>query len=667
MSTSAIDFMTRYDEEAGIASRERRERARKAPERAEKLASKAARARATANAIIDPKARAAALAKIEDRESFRLRRHEQILADNIRAAARLETGFLSKDQWIGDSFRRGMTFERGLRSDVLGEVGKRFVAGCPRHVRSANEKGMMRVETTRKVLNLDNAWVEANRAMVSLVRIDLDGIFRDFKQLEFLLREIVDDGHLVCMPHLVVGELKRSSTVQQQEQHGDTMLVRPHLWFVLPTAVNCTDTGRQDPKKLLASVYRGLLNVLAPLGADPQAALMLARGKNPLSPWWTVEVFNSGSFPSMSEYAAKLESKMNIGRQELARQAAAIQSGGDREASNAAFTIWQREAYDVLRAAHADRDPDYLTAVGNPAAIVEFLRPRMSMIGLAPTARDKGLPTERARYVYEKVIGYAANSWDPAVPDKPRRNRGRFSHVVERIKDGRMRQAAAGRIVASERADASVTVIADEIERFRTMGTEPTKAAVSRSTGLHRNTVGRRWHSALSQCTRRSLVKKVTRGPVHPKEQDQAQAKDGKSAFGAARFSAETVQPGAAASAVPEVGTFCNDIGDSFFTSSTVSGTEPVRPMASVGRPAVGPVVVGKAEPNAAMKPSNEALQTRCGEKHIFSRPRSKSPSDGNASLIATVASPRIGIGSCRSAASALWSCAAPAGCSRPP
>ena len=519
--------------------------------------------------------------KIEDRESFRLKLQEQIQADNVRAAARLETGFIAQDQWIGESFRRGMTFERGLRSDAFGEVGKRFVAGCPRRVRSANEKGMMRVETSRKILNLDNAWVEANRAMVSLVRVDLDGVFRDFEQLEFMLQEIMEDGHLLCMPHFAVGEIRRTSTVQQQDEYGDTILVRPHLWFVLSDAVNCTETGREGPKKLLASVYRGLLNVLAPLGADPQAALMLARGKNPLSPWWSVEVFNGKSFPSLSEYAARLESKMNVGRQELARQAAAIQSGGDKEASNAAFTGWQREAYDILRAAHADRHPDYLAALGNPDAIADFLRPRMSTMDVAASARDaaRGLSPERAAYVFEKVVGYAASSWDPAVADKPHVNRGRLSHIVENINGGRKRQAAAGRTVASERADASVNAIADEIERFRKAGTEPTQADVVRATGLHRNTVGRRWHSALSECTRRSIDIKVTHHPVHPKEQNQAQAEEdkamGKPIFGGPRFKPWVVKAKTVKSDVPEVGTVHDDIGDSFSRAAACPKSNP--------------------------------------------------------------------------------------------
>ncbi len=641
MATSPIDFMTRYEEEAGSASRERRERASTAPERAEKRAAKVARDRATANAVIDPKARAAAIAKIEDREPFRLRLQEQIQADNIRAAARLETGFLAQDQWIGDSFRRGVTFERGLRSDALGEVGKRFVAGCPKRLRSANEKGMMRVETSRKVLNLDNAWVEANRAMVSLVRVDLDGIFKDFEQLEFLLQEIMDDGYLVCMPHLVVGEIRQSSTLQQQEHYGDTFLSRPHLWFVLPAAVNCTETGRDGPKKLLASVYRGLLNILAPLGADPQAALMLARGKNPLSPWWAVEVFNGESFPLLSEYAEKLEDRMNIGRQELSRQAAAIQSGGDKEASNAAFTGWQREAYDILRAAHADRHPDYLAAVGNPDAIAEFLRPRMSTMDIASSARDaaKGMSPERAAYVFEKVVSYAASSWDPDVADKPRVNRGRLSHVVDGIQGGRKRQAAAGKAVANERADASMNAIADEIERFRKAGTEPTQADVARSTGLHRNTVGRRWHSALSECTRRSIDIKVTHHPVRPKEQNQAQAEEdkamGKPIFGGPRFKPWVVKAKTVKSDVPEVGTVCDDIGDLFFPSSSVSESKPVRPVASVGRPAFGPVIVGPSETKVAVKPSKEPVQRPSVEKRASGRPKSERPSGGSDNRVA--------------------------------
>lgn len=280
-------------------------------------------------AIGDSEQRLAELARLEDSAKASKKMAEKAVSEREQVKRRMTVGFESHNPVEIGGRVRGPLYEKGLRSDRLGKAGKLFVRGCrkARFLRTANEKGFITVQHGRKVLSLDYAWVEGNREMVSLIRVDLDRCFLSFDDLRARLQDLVDAGDLPCMPHLVAGDMAplRISERQPDETWRDRHvphLIRPHLWFLLPDAVNMGLQGRDHPKRILEAVSRGLCNVLLSLGADPNAAALLVRGKNPLSPWWQSENFNDAVFPSLSEYARRLGKAMRTTREQLSRQSA---------------------------------------------------------------------------------------------------------------------------------------------------------------------------------------------------------------------------------------------------------------------------------------------------------------------------------------------------------
>lgn len=387
---SVVDLIvTRYHMEQARTNL-RREKARAAaPKRARARRSAMDVAIEAAAAIEDSEQRIAELARLEDSAKTSKKMAEKAASEREMVRRRMRVGFESHHPVeIGGRMREPL-FEKGLRSDRLGKAGKLFVRGCrkARSLRSANEKGFITVQHGRKVLSLDYAWVEGNREMVSLIRIDLDRCFESFDELRVLLQALVDEGLLPCMPHLVAGDvapLRRSVRRPDGGWRDEHLphLVRPHLWFVLPDAVNLGPKGRDHPKRILEAVCRGLCNILLPLGADPNAATLLVRGKNPLSPWWQSECFNDEAFPSLSEYASRLGEAMKASREQMSRQAAEMQSGLAPKVSNEFYTAASREAWRLLREMHQRGDPDphvRVTCVRlqNHLQVILILRPAL--------------------------------------------------------------------------------------------------------------------------------------------------------------------------------------------------------------------------------------------------------------------------------------------------
>ena len=450
----------------------------------------------------------------DDRERFVAR----IVEQKAMVRARLRDGFRHVD-WgqviVGRTYASFV--ERGLRSNGLGLSGRLFVRGCrkAKHLRGGNDKAITQPLGPSKILSLDAPYIEGNRVMISLLRIDLDLIFPSRQHAVAAIGDVVNSGYLPCMPHLICGDVgpARITTTDEDgvvhESFHPEALIRPHLWIVLPqgSAVNAGPKGRDRPKRLLAGVARGINAALLHLGADPAASPFLVRGKNPLSPFLWSAALNNETWPTLATWADWVDTRVTT--EKLARQAAEIQSGLDKGSSNIAFTAWQKTAYDLLRDLHRSSDAAYLAAVQpsvDPHALADLLRERMP---LADLDRDPAWSEVAAERVWERVVTYAAAAWDPARAELVRVARGAMRQETDGMTT-RKAQAAAGKRSVAIRADKSLAAMIEAYRAIVEEGDTPTKTAVATRAGVNRRTAIRRWDEVEAGCDFRCIDKKHT-------------------------------------------------------------------------------------------------------------------------------------------------------------
>ena len=445
---------------------------------------------------------------------------ESAKAERMMIRDRLRYGYvLSREMRLGECVVEPFV-EEGLRSRHWGIAAKLFLRGLPKRgrLRTSRDKAIMSRQHVAKILSCDEPWIEGNRSMVSMIRVDLDAVFESMDDLRRQLSDLVASGDLPCMPHLVAGGedaiavdvADLLSMVARGEP--EKRLVKPHLWFLLPDAVGTGRKHKKRPQTLVDSVYRGLVNVLLPLGADPKAKWRLVRGKNPLSPLWIGACFNKDSFPSLAEYAAVLGTRMRITYAELARDAAA-QAVGNRTFSNAYFDAASKTAWSILRGWHERAYGPYRKAIEEgPDALRTLLRQHLTVAAVADVEADVHVP-ERAEYVLDLTAGYAAASWSPERADEvaARARRGRLSHLTAGVTSLKERQAIAGRVTAEARANAAQTRIIKAMNEAVEFDAPFTVTEIARRSGLHRNTVSKHWRFCVSRCTRRCVDKKVSR------------------------------------------------------------------------------------------------------------------------------------------------------------
>ncbi len=511
--------VTRYHMAQAKTARRREKSRADAPKRALARRSALDAAFEAAEAIRDAEERKAALLKLDEKAASAKRSADIAKSERDMVRRRMRVGFENAVHVEVGGRMRAPFREQGLRSDRLGNAAKLFVRGCRKgaKLRAANEKGFIQKQFRRKVLTLDYAWVEGNREMVSLFRVDLDRLFESFDHLRELLREMVDAGRLPCMPHLVAGDVTVVSTLTADNDIlTRPMLVRPHLWFVLPDAVNMGPKGREGPKRLLDAVYRGLCHVLLPLGADPNAKALLVRGKSPLSPWWQSQNLNDESFPSLAGYARALGPAMKASQEQLARMAAEQQSGLTKTASNEFFNAASTEAWRILREWQGRGDRAYLAALSDREALGSLLAAAMPMDRVLLLG-DGLVEPRRGAYVLDKVVGYAASRWDPAKADSATafRGRGKLRHLTDGKATVREKQAVAGRATAEAKQDAARKRILGGMYSVTKAGSDFTQSEVARVSGVSRKTVGKHWRFCLRAWVNRCVDKKggLTPGP----------------------------------------------------------------------------------------------------------------------------------------------------------
>ncbi|MPR06197.1 hypothetical protein [Microvirga tunisiensis] len=492
-------FLSRYEVAGWISSAERSARRADAPRRKKKAAERLRRMTAKARREMDAAEFAAWQAEQEyeaERAQFFIERGKEKARFTHK---RFTQGFEHDPITLIGGEEVPAFRERGLRSEGMGAAAKLFVAGTRRgwKIRGSNNKAVMSVHwTRRKVHALDLPWIEGNRKMVSLIRIDLDKVFKGgVFELVWELEQLV--GRTIpCFPHMVAGGgLREKEWLNLPEDRRP--LVRPHLWFILPpgSAVVATGNGKQRIVDLLGGVQRGLCHALLHLGADPNAPILSVRGKNPLSPYLLGYDLNNEVFPTLSEYSEFV--RTSVSREELTRMAAEVQSTVGKTASNLAFTTWQKEAYSILHALRSIGDAEYLRCIETKdrEGLAFMLRERMDPAVLVERTNWQPKDVEA---ILGHVISYAAGAWDHERGAGGRAKRGAMRHLITEGMTVEDRRRASGVWAGREKADKALTGLVEAIRQVEAAGENVTKTSVARVSGLHRITVGRRWDDAMA-------------------------------------------------------------------------------------------------------------------------------------------------------------------------
>lgn len=421
---------------------------------------------------------------------------------------RLQEGFEHPfEREIGGRVRQPFK-EMGLRSED-DAVLKYFVTLVPKggKARASDDKASLAIQCRSKLLTLDYPYIELNRSFMTALRVDCDGVFHTPGACLYLLTEAVRDGHIPCLPHIVVGDLLDTG-----------QLARPHLIWMLPqgSAVWRSDDKRcrQQPIQFFDAVARGLAAALLDVGADPCAPTMTGRMKNPISPFWHTFTPNSDIWPTLSDYAEYVDT--GISRSVLVRKAAAVQSGLSLTPSNQIFDALRAEGKRLLAEWHFSADSRMKSG---KTLLADYLHE-----ALAAFAENSGNSEEGVSYITAKVADYLASHFDPAKLKGKAVNRGKLLNVVNDLKTVTERQAAGGRYSGKAKGVSTFEKLLAAYRQLQVSGTPITQTALAKASGISRRTVISRWVEVvnsdkynLGKCENRCIDKKVA-GTTAPAE-----------------------------------------------------------------------------------------------------------------------------------------------------
>ncbi|MGV8939503.1 MAG: hypothetical protein ACOH2J_20485 [Allorhizobium sp.] len=417
---------------------------------------------------------------------------------------RLEDGYeLRVAREIGGRIRQPFK-EFGLRSQK-NFVLKYFVSLVPRggRARASDDKASVAVQTRSKLLTLDYPYIELNREFMAALRVDCDGVFNSPDACQAAIQEVVRDGRIPCLPHIIVGDLMDNG-----------IFSRPHFIWMLPygSAVwrSEDERCRKQPVKLFDAVARGLAAALLDLGADPAAPTMTGRMKNPTSPIWCTRTPNADIWPTLAEYAEYVDTR--TARAVLTRKAAAVQSGLGLTASNRLFDALRTEGQRLLAEWHFAADD---RMHGSRGALADHLHE-----ALAAFADKARLSQESVGYVTGKVADYLVTHFDPAKLEGKAVNRGKLLDIVDSMKTVKERQKAGGRYAGSAKGISTLKRLVDAFQQLQAAGETITQTSVAAASGVSRRTVVARWDEVVSKnennprdCENGCIDKKVGAGP----------------------------------------------------------------------------------------------------------------------------------------------------------
>ena len=396
------------------------------------------------------------------------------------ARKRLTEGYVQFGERQVGSRWRSHVWEKGLRSED-NPVLKYFVTLVPKgsRARASWDKAHLEHQCPQKILTLDYPYIELNREFMATLRVDCDGVFLTPAACLAALTEQVRDGRIPCLPHIIVGDLL-----------DDGRYYRPHFIWLLPpgSAVWRSKDKRchKGPIRLFDAVARGLAAALLDLGADPAAPTMTGRMKCPTSPFWHTITPNADIWPPLTEYADYVDT--SVARANLARRAAAVQSGLGLTASNALFDALRTEGRRLLAAWHFGADKRMR---GSREALADHLH-----AALSEYADKSGHEDEAVSYVTGKVAAYLAAHFDPEKLEGKSVNRGKLLDAVNGLKTVKERQQAGGRHSGKAKGANTLQRLREAHQRLSASGKAMTRAALAREAGVSIRTVTARWNKA---------------------------------------------------------------------------------------------------------------------------------------------------------------------------
>lgn len=380
------------------------------------------------------------------------------------------------------NYRQREFIEPGFRSDKH-PILKRFVSGTRKtqHMLAAHDKAVI-TQTDSKGLALDCTDVEFNKRMRSIIRLDLDHVFDSWSALLHLIDEM-------DLPRPNVGTCAPSL---------DGRIRRPHLYYVLEKAVwfdRFDKRAKRGPMALFEAVARGLVDAFIDMGAaDPGGLSNLMRGKNPLSPHHNTRIFREEPW-TLTDLSGRVNTYAKLEVMERRHAAVCERLGIPRCRSNQAFPSFRESAFRLGHEWVRNKDPRAkLIYLEDRTAFADALHDALA--SEARHAMNDGKDPQQAMSILGKVTPWVADEFDP------KRGRLRTSKNPGIMREflrswgwtPRSDRCRAGQAYTCKvRVDGSIQKIADAMKK---VGTE-NKSAVSRLSGLCRNTVMKHWQTAL--------------------------------------------------------------------------------------------------------------------------------------------------------------------------
>ncbi|MBL6080784.1 replication initiation protein [Belnapia sp. T18] len=389
---------------------------------------------------------------------------------------RMEVGF----QWWGGFFAESKTYFRPefcYRGLVSSEhpILQLFASKVPkvRRLYVGDHKGEA-YRSDSKLLALDAAYVEDNKRVCGVLRIEVDAILA--------WDDIADACRTagVPLPNLVVGW-----------EDNDGRVHHPHLFWLLHDSVPMEGERCARFSALYRGVLRGLTKALLPLGADPGGLLNSHRHKNPLSPMWQRRILAEQPYDlGVLRQHVDINVRMDALRELAAAQQRSptlspehpdplIAAGSNRLFAH--LTSWARQ--EVWPHKAAGRDEQEFSA----RVAAEAMRLADSLSGDGRRAEKKALVTAA------KVARWTWHVYKARAP-KP---------VTSNPVDLAERHGAGGRMTAeSRKARSEGLIVAAATRLAKELGRTPTQAAVLAAVQnegiVSERTVRRHWDAVRS-------------------------------------------------------------------------------------------------------------------------------------------------------------------------
>ena len=150
------------------------------------------------------------------------------------------------------------------------------------------------IRTQSKLLALDEPYVESNKKVVGVLRVELDSTIP-----VWAIEDACND--VGCpLPNLVVG---------YDDEYGENH--NPHCLWLLHDSIPVDGVRNIGNAALVRGVSRGLTKALLAIGADVGGLSNAARHKNPLSPLWHRHVLARQPY-ELSELAAAVDGRVTL-------------------------------------------------------------------------------------------------------------------------------------------------------------------------------------------------------------------------------------------------------------------------------------------------------------------------------------------------------------------